>query len=331
MTRRREWIRAVYHRCCPLCADEKSVIVSHRMQHRLDLDTVVCTGCGFVFTNPLPDRQTYERFYVEAYAQYYGHIALRPAGQARVSAPDFLRRRLDQIESVQPLAGARVLEVGPGQGLFLWWARSRGSSILGVEPSPEFCQALTEDGLPCIHGSLEQARLPDDQGAGMVAMFHVLEHFYDPNRALNRCRSLIKDGGLLVVELPNILKPFRSLDRFFLRYVHPSSFSPSTLRAMLNKHGFEIAFEDEGTGDWREPQNLFVIARKLAAPPGKLVYPEPKVDEVLRDLRRYRLRWQYGLSWAWYTHRWWSRMRRPMFSAARYLKRAIRLRQRQRA
>ena len=57
---------------------------------------------------------------------------------------------------------------------------------------------------------------------------------------------LLADGGILAVEVPNILKPFRSLDRYFLRYVHPSSFSPLTLETMLQKHGFQQRFVDEG-------------------------------------------------------------------------------------
>jgi SAM-dependent methyltransferase len=170
---------------------------------------------------------------------------------------------------------------------------------LGVEPSPEFCQVLASTGIPYIQGTLANIT-PETHGRfDIIFMSHVLEHFYDPNEALQHCRGLLADGGVLTVEVPNILKPFRSLDRYFLRYVHPSSFSRATLVAMLEKHGYEPQIVDEGGYDWRLPQNLFVISRKGASMTCNGQFPAGRSKQVIAVLDRYRQHWKWSLAPRW--------------------------------
>lgn len=270
------------------------------MQHGLDLTTVICDECSFVFTNPLPARKTYERFYQDAYADYYGQITPKPEGSRLKVEPAFLAAKLKRIEQTKRLAGCRLLEVGPGNGLFLWWARQRGCEVLGVEPSPDFCRVLAEAGLPHLHGTLADVRAETHGQFGVIFMSHVLEHFYEPNEALQQCRELLQDDGVLAVEVPNILKPFRSLDRYFLRYVHPSSFSPPTLLAMLEKHGFQPQIVDEGGCDWRSPQNLFVVSRKGERSTWNGQFSERRSKKVIVALDQYRRQWRLKLAPMWY-------------------------------
>ena len=214
----RYWTAETTPRSCPLCGGMQHSVISRKMQHRLDLTTVVCKTCGLVFTNPVPPRDVYESFYREAYAARYGHLYVRPQGLARTEMPPRVRQWLDWISACTPLAGSRLLEVGPGLGLFLWWAQREGADAVGLDLSRELCDALVQEGLHCICGSFETADL---QGPfDVIVMLHVLEHFYEPNAALDRARTLLKDWGILVLEVPNIHKPFRSLESDSLRYVH---------------------------------------------------------------------------------------------------------------
>ena len=87
------------------------------MQFGLNLTTVICTKCGFVFTNPRPDQNLYQRFYSEAYSEYYGYTAPSPQGIRKERIPEGVRFRLDQIERIRDLDGTRLLDVGPGQGI----------------------------------------------------------------------------------------------------------------------------------------------------------------------------------------------------------------------
>ncbi|MCC7208155.1 MAG: class I SAM-dependent methyltransferase [Anaerolineae bacterium] len=185
-----------------------------------------------VFTNPMPTEEVYSRFYTDAYSHYYGHITSWPT---RAMEPQHVRQWLDALETIRPLNDLRLLEVGPGRGQFLYWARQRGAQVVGIEPSRDFANALAKEGLPCFNDSLEHIGSDRLGRFDVIAMFHVFEHFYDPQIALARIRSLLSARGLLIIEVPNILKPYRSLDHYFLRYVHPTNFSRQTLCGMLAK------------------------------------------------------------------------------------------------
>lgn len=313
------WTNKLIERSCPSCGGEKYRIISHKMQHNLDLNTVICTTCSFVFTNPLPEKSVYESFYTDAYADYYGHIAVRPSDNYRNQIPEFIRQKLNWISEIRQLAGKRLLEAGPGQGLFLWWAQNSGADVLGIEPSRVFFESLQKDNLPCVFGSLEQF---DSVALGhfdFIVMFHVLEHFYDPNVALEQARELLNDDGLIILEVPNILKPFRSLDRYFLRYVHLSNFSPHTLDIFLQKHGFELMFVNDGDVDWRIPQHLFVIAQKKNIVNQLPVSPE-NWNDVALHLSKYQRTWQWWGQYRWMFYQIYLINRRLVFRLGRRIR-----------
>src|SRR5690606_28520647 len=183
-------------------------------------------------------------------------VALNAA--KRTHEPAKATIRLDRVEPHHSFKNSRGLEFGPGLGWFMYRARERGSEVFGIEPSSEFTRTLQDEGLPCVQGTFEEFGQAKIGTFDMIVMLHVLEHFYDPNRALQKCRELIRDGGTLVIEVPNIVRPYGSLDRYALRYVHPTNFSPSTLAALLSKHGFEVLLVDEFGANERAPQQLFI-------------------------------------------------------------------------
>jgi len=296
------WLKPTISRPCPLCGGQAHLLLSNQMQFYLNSTTVICKCCGFVFTNPMPLQETYDQFYIEAYGKYYEYTVRRLSRGFGDKEPRRVKQRLDWLETIHSLAGMRLLEVGPGQGYFLWWAQARGAAVKGVEPSPTLSEDLMNSGLPCVCSSFE--RMQFSSGAfDIILMLHVLEHFYDPNLALAKCKMILSDNGLLVIEVPNILKPFRSLDRYFLRYVHPSNFSPQTLQAMLQKHGFSVRFIDEGKNDWRSHQSLFIIAGRTDKLNQPLLPPRQSADDVLQILNNYRRRWLFYLGVAWHAHR----------------------------
>ncbi len=292
------WTSRLRTRACPLCGGDDFHVISHEMQHTLDLDTVICKSCSYVFTNPIPEKSIYESFYTEAYAGYYGHLSPRsPHGQQGLVS-ESLNQKLNWISEIDSFKGKRLLEVGPGQGSFLSLAQRKGADVLGIEPSPEFYKVLQEDNIPCVCGSLDQFSPEIIGHFDIVVMFHVLEHFYDPNTAMDQVWELLNDDGLFILEVPNILKPFRSLDRFYLRYVHPSSFSPQTLDAFIAKHKFSTVFANEGGINWRVPNSLFIIAKKE-----KHASPMPPVPQDWKNvallLKKYQHTWIYWGQFRW--------------------------------
>lgn len=304
------FLEASYTRTCPLCNSTAYQAISRKMQHGLNLTTVICEQCSFVFTNPIPSESLYNSFYEKNYATYYGHIAGTPPSITLTEPTGIIARRLENLEKFKMLRGARLMELGPGKGQFLYWARQCGSSVLGIEPSREFYSVLLQQNLPALNTTLEAVD-PDLNGNhDIIVMSHVLEHFYNPNSALLHIRKLLNLDGIILIVVPDILRPYRSLDRYFLRYVHPSNFSPTTLRAMLFKHGFEVLHTDYEGSRWYEPQSLLVIARRLDQVPIGWVAPSGDSENVVRTLKQYRRWWNTLGSSVWHGHRLWLRTRR---------------------
>lgn len=214
-----------------------------------------CRRCGYVFDNPRPTLAELVRFYSKP-TQYDGWIAEERARDA------LWRRRLRKIG--EPASGATLLDVGTGTGQFLHLAAKVFARVAGTEVS-ESAVALAGNryGLDVRRGCIED--LDFETPFDVVTLFHVLEHVPSPRRTVEKCRSLLRPGGLLVVAVPNELQSaklrakqvlgrvgarrYRRLGRFGLQRirldtstaeVHLSHFTPSVLRGFLEDAGFSL-------------------------------------------------------------------------------------------
>lgn len=98
---------------------------------------------------------------------------------------------------------ALLLDIGCGGGSFLSLARSCGWKVVGIDPDPLAVANATKNGLTAHMGGIEYF---DDQVElfDAITMNHVIEHAHDPIHLLKRCFSLLKPGGRLWLETPNI-------------------------------------------------------------------------------------------------------------------------------
>jgi SAM-dependent methyltransferase len=136
-----------------------------------------------------------------------------------------------------------VLDVGCGAGTFLQMAHDE----LGVAASGVDFKDLTH--LPSFsnidfHLGLFYEQPFADQRFDLITMWHFLEHDYDPVRTLIHARELLRDDGLLVVEVPRLDSVSQTL--FKERWPglqapqHTALYSRKTLLAMVEKAGLEL-------------------------------------------------------------------------------------------
>ena len=179
--------------------------------------------------------------------------------------PLWIRMRLlGKDLKVLPYHGAgRLLELGCGAGSSLDYQRFYGFQVTGVEPSAAAARvARTRYGLEVRVGALEDARFPE-RSFDVAHLSHVFEHLSDPVATLRELHRVLEPEGLLVLKLPNIAGV--SAGRFGPFWLgldlprHLYHFSPETITALLQRHGFAVRAirHDVGSwGFWRESRRL---------------------------------------------------------------------------
>lgn len=99
----------------------------------------------------------------------------------------------------QPL---RLLDVGCGNGSFLQTAGDAGWLTFGVEPDP-VARRNAENAGHEIRPHISDWSA-DDAAFDAITMSHVIEHVHDPSSLLASAFTLLRGGGHLFVDTPNI-------------------------------------------------------------------------------------------------------------------------------
>ncbi len=192
-----------------------------------------------VYTRPLPDPEELSRLYRDEYYGRAGARALSWDGARRALHAVVMRDRCRSARGVEP---GRALDVGCGDGDFLAHLRRRGWEVIGLELSAAAAGRARERGLEVREVELEGAGFAP-ASFDLVTLWHVLEHLPDPRRALREVRRILKPGGRLVLEVPDVASPTFRLcgESWFPLDVprHLQHFEPRTLRRLLVMTGFE--------------------------------------------------------------------------------------------
>jgi 2-polyprenyl-3-methyl-5-hydroxy-6-metoxy-1,4-benzoquinol methylase len=236
---------------CNLCgADDPDVVYEARYRHaetrdlvrtfrassdELLVDRLVrCRRCGLQYVSP---RVTGTDI-VEAYS--------RGDDPAYVSQVEARKRTFaDAIVRIERLAGAsgRLLDVGTAAGAFLAAARDRGWEVEGCEPNRWMSEwGSRHYGIQIRTGELFEQDF-QSRSFDVVTLWDVIEHTPDPSRVILHVAGLLKPGGLLVVNYPDIGSWIaRLLGRRwpFLSSVHLYYFTRETMARFLEARSFAV-------------------------------------------------------------------------------------------
>lgn len=242
---------------CNLCGGIEYDVVGRRDRYFGPLRTVLCRGCGLVYSNPMPTEAEVSAFYARHYRKNY-HGAEEPRVRAAARASAGAVERLAQLAPYLP-AGARVLDVGSGGGEFVACLSEHGYRASGLEPNRGYAEfSRREYGIDARNADWQNAQL-DAGSLDMITASHVLEHFRDPKAALLRFAEWLREGGRLYLSVPNIEVYHRSpVCRF--HFAHLYNFNRESLVMLAARAGFSPV------EDWHdEPTNLLFVKSAAAA------------------------------------------------------------------
>lgn len=236
-----------------------------------DWEVYKCSGCGLGVLDPRPDSSELCALYRESYfVSHYGE-SLEPGSPG-------MRRRISQEAHRIRFFGkfkrsGRILDIGCGRGYFLHACRLRGYDVAGLDVSEEAAASVRNAlGIPVKAGPLREDMF-DPESIDVVTMWHSLEHTTDPGRCLDQTRKWLRADGLLVVDVPNhegtdARRRWGRWEDWDLPY-HLYHFTPSSLGALLARHGFRVTASKSYHSEWVRNQLkkiplIGIVARPIA-------------------------------------------------------------------
>ena len=268
---------------CPVCASsERSLIHESLVDGAFRCAPGTwrmheCSSCGAGYLDPRPTPETIGR----AYANYFTHersleyselaqlarLRRRLANgyrNARYGTTDTPSNRLGLAVATlmpnvradidagmrhlpKPAPGDRLLDVGCGNGEFLGRARSAGWDVVGVDFDEKAVSVAQSRGLDVRLGGVEVLD-PAVERFHVITMSHVIEHVHDPRGAIGACHAMLRSGGFVWIETPNIASRGHELYGSSWRGLeaprHLVIFNHAALRRMLSNAGF-VRIEDQ--------------------------------------------------------------------------------------
>jgi SAM-dependent methyltransferase len=196
--------------------------------------------------HPLPEKDVLDHYYEESYWEKHHD----QSGLVNKTLDNSFDSRSKEIYEWSKAyikdTNTKVLEIGAGYGHTLAYFKQQSNCYVeGVEPSKEGSyNAINSYGIKTFNGFLEDFQT--NEKFDIIILSHVFEHFYNPDEALVIIRKLIRDEGVLFIEVPNILQPNPIKHKLgWFSKEHISYFSKNKLNFMLSKNGFDMIRSEE--------------------------------------------------------------------------------------
>lgn len=211
-------------------------------------DILSCKDCKTKYSNPhTVDTVVYDYIYKNS-ADTPGYMRYDQYATEVLTKSDPLRWLGTQehvyygvIKSL-PKKG-KILEVGCGLGYFTYALAKHGYDVVGVDVSKEAIdEATVKYGNYFLNKDFFELVVPDDEKYDAILMIELIEHVDNPEKYLLHAKSLLKDGGELIVTTPNRswYDGVEVLWASDLPPVHLSWFSERGMTLLSSKLGYQV-------------------------------------------------------------------------------------------
>ena len=247
---------------CGLCGGKSRRIILDdiitRYNDRFRLNQ--CDNCALVTTSPMPSDKMLQQYYDQDYWQ---------SGQLKSSnsLDTLYRLRMTPIVSAirkHATHESKILDWGCGDGSFIRLLRSFGLHCFGIDA---YKKDLNDPQMSAT--TIEKADFPDGY-FDIITCFHVLEHLADPLTSVKHALRLIKTGGLIIIEVPNLDSiGFRIFKRRWQPLeipTHLNHFTPATLQKVFETAGTTLIVKTDFFSHRISPSALVLSAFASLSP-----------------------------------------------------------------
>lgn len=254
---------------CILCnQDRLKELYKPSSSHR-DITVYVCDNCGMVQSWPRDGKG--DGFARSTGGAGYGNLRTGKLFRARPNL-DYLVKR---VPSFNP---KYILDVGASRGEFLRLANERwpDAKLWGVEPDTTL---EPWPGAVWVQQGIEQVDI--DRRFDLVYMSHTLEHLRHPVQTLKKILGMVRDGGLLLLEVPNLdwIDNPDVVEEWFLDK-HLNHYSIVTMIETMNASGWRVINQELGPSEY----TTILASRSL---PMSVIRPSNEANRMRRLVGRY--------------------------------------------
>jgi len=197
------------------------------------LDLMFCPRCSLVQISVSVDPKI---LFCEDYP-YFSSVSRALLDHSRANA-------LELIESRRLDAKSLVVELASNDGYLLKNFVEKGIGVLGIDPADGPAHAAEKAGVPtmCAFFTKDLAARLGSEGrrADVILANNVLAHVPDLNGFVEGMRTLIKDDGVVVIEVPYLKDLIEHTEFDTIYHQHLCYFSVTALDALFRRHSLYL-------------------------------------------------------------------------------------------
>ncbi|MCI5164141.1 MAG: class I SAM-dependent methyltransferase [Candidatus Electrothrix sp. AX5] len=250
---------------CNMCnADSNNKVIGLRLNQSQGLrplkkpgistTLVKCSQCGLIYPNPFPIPLNIEDHYGIPPEEYWTHDAFKVD-------PLYFSGEITQAkELLDYYPGMKALDIGAGLGKCMLAMSRAGFDVEGFESSKLFREKALENmelsPERLKFGKIEELDYPCNY-FDFITFGAVLEHLYDPDKALRKALYWLKEDGVIHIEVPSsdwliakfINLVYRLTGSNFVTNLSPMhspfhlyEFSLKSFKENAKRNGYEIVY-----------------------------------------------------------------------------------------
>lgn len=221
------------------------IIISEKDRYWFSIEQILCSKCWLIRSWKIFDGKSNQEFYEKEYRSIYvwSHQAPQDFFEDQISRWKLLLNTFETI--VWKKQKSVVFEIGCWAGGVLFPWKSNWFTCAGCDFDENYLNFWTKKGLTLNYWDYD--KIVDDNSIDIIILSHVMEHFLNPIKEIQRIIKKIRIWGYLIVEVPGIfyINKMYFDPILFFQNAHVFNYYYSYLKIFFEKLWLEVIYGDE--------------------------------------------------------------------------------------